>query len=44
MKTILFILKTAGSRLDIPGKNGVTPLQHAKKSGYTAIVKILEER
>lgn len=35
------ILKKAGANLQIPDKNGVTALQHAKNNGFTEIVKIL---
>lgn len=39
---IVQILKDAGSKMDIPDKDGITPLQHAKNSGFTEIVKIIE--
>ncbi|MFB6456824.1 ankyrin repeat domain-containing protein [Chitinophaga sp. Hz27] len=39
---IVKILMAAGTNINIADKDGVTPLQHARKSGYTAIVKILE--
>lgn len=39
---IIQILKDAGSKMDIPDKDGITPLQHAKNRGFTQIVKIIE--
>ncbi|WP_286706065.1 ankyrin repeat domain-containing protein [Flavobacterium sp. 38-13] len=39
---IVQILKDAGSRLDIPDNDGISPLQHAKKRGFKEIVKILQ--
>jgi len=39
---IVRVLKDAGSKMDIPDKDGVTPLQHAKNRGFDAIVKILQ--
>ncbi|HEV7379244.1 MAG TPA: ankyrin repeat domain-containing protein [Dyadobacter sp.] len=39
---IIAILKTAGADLTIPDKDGKSALQHAKSSGYTEIVKILD--
>lgn len=39
---IVQILKDAGSKMDIPDKDGITPLQHAKNRGFTEIVKIIE--
>lgn len=38
---IIQILKNAGANIQIPDKNGVTALQHAKNNGFTEIVKIL---
>lgn len=38
---IIQILKEAGANLQNPDNNGVTALQHAKKRGFTEIVKIL---
>ena len=38
---IIQILKEAGANIKIPDNNGVTALQHAKKRGFTEIVKIL---
>ena len=38
---IIQILKEAGANLQIPDNDGVTALQHAKKRGFTEIVKIL---
>lgn len=40
---IIQILKDAGARLDIPDKDGVTPLQHAKRKGFTEIVALLQK-
>ena len=39
---IVQILKDAGAKMDIPDKNGVTPLQHAERSGYKEIVAIIK--
>lgn len=39
---IVQILKDAGSKMDIPDKDGITPLQHAKNRGFIEIVKIIE--
>lgn len=39
---IIKILKQAGADLNIPDKDGVTALQHAKSLGFKEIVKILE--
>jgi ankyrin repeat protein len=39
---IVKILKQAGADLNIPDKDGVTALQHAKSLGFKEIVKILE--
>ncbi len=39
---IVQILKDAGSKMDIPYKDGISPLQHAKNRGFTEIVKIIE--
>ncbi|HEX2845168.1 MAG TPA: ankyrin repeat domain-containing protein [Chitinophagaceae bacterium] len=38
---IVQILKDAGSKLDIPDHDGVTPLQHAQSRGFKEIVNIL---
>ncbi len=38
---IVQILKEGGANLQIPDYDGVTPLQHAKRRGFTEIVKIL---
>lgn len=38
---IVQILKDAGADITIPDSDGITPLQHAKSRGFTAIVKIL---
>ncbi|SHF67689.1 hypothetical protein SAMN05444483_10210 [Salegentibacter echinorum] len=40
---IVQLLVDAGCDVNIPDKNGITPLQHAKKSGYKNIVEILEK-
>lgn len=40
---IIQILVDAGCNISIPDNNGVTALQHAKKSGFTGIVKVLEK-
>ena len=40
---IVQILKNAGSKMDIPDKDGVTPLQHATNRGFVEIVKIIQE-
>lgn len=40
---IVQILKDAGSKMDIPDNDGVTPLQHAKNRGFDEIVKIIQE-
>lgn len=40
---IVQLLVNAGCDVNIPDKNGITPLQHAKKSGYKEIVAILEK-
>lgn len=39
---IIKILKDAGAKTDIPDKDGITPLEHAQKRGFTEIVKILK--
>ncbi|WP_447637551.1 ankyrin repeat domain-containing protein [Flavobacterium microcysteis] len=39
---IVQILKDAGSRLDIPDSDGVSPLQHAKNRGFKEIVSLLQ--
>lgn len=39
---IVQILKDAGSRMDIPDKDGISPVQHAKNRGFKEIVKIIE--
>lgn len=38
---IVQILKDGGANLQIPDNDGITPLQHAQKRGFTEIVKIL---
>ncbi len=40
---IVQILVDAGSDFNIPDKNGVTALQHARLSGFTEIAKVLEK-
>ena len=40
---IVQLLVDAGSSVNIPDKNGISPLQHAKKRGYKNIVSILEK-
>lgn len=40
---IVQLLVDAGCDVNIPDKNGISPLQHAKKSGYKNIVTILEK-
>lgn len=40
---IIQILKDAGARLDIPDNDGVTPLQHAKRKGFTEIITLLQK-
>ena len=40
---IVQLLVNAGCDVNIPDKDGITPRQHAKKSGYKDIVSILEE-
>jgi ankyrin repeat protein len=39
---IVRLLVDAGANVNIGDRNGVTPLQHARRSGYRAIVAILE--
>ena len=40
---IVQLLVDAGCDVNIPDKNGISPLQHAKKSGYKNIATILEK-
>lgn len=40
---IVQLLVNAGCDVNISDKNGINPLQHAKKSGYKDIVEILEK-
>ena len=40
---IVQLLIKAGCDVNIPDKNGISPLQHAKKSGYKEIVSLLEK-
>ncbi|MHC5202731.1 ankyrin repeat domain-containing protein [Myroides sp. LJL119] len=39
---ILKVLKKAGANMHIADSKGITPLQHAKRLGFTQIVQILE--
>lgn len=39
---IVRMLISAGADKNLPDKDGVTPLEHAKNKGYTSIVKVLE--
>ncbi len=39
---IVQVLKDNGADLNIPDKDGITPLEHAKSLGFKEIVKILE--
>lgn len=39
---IVQILKDAGTNMHIPDHDGVTPLQHARKRGFTEIVNIIQ--
>ena len=39
---IVKILKEAGAKMDIPDKDGITPLQHAKSRGFEEIVNLLK--
>ncbi len=41
---IIQILVDAGCNITIPDKNRVTALQHARNSGFSRIVKVLEKR
>jgi len=41
---IVRLLVEAGVSLNIADREGVTPLQHAKRRGYAAMVRILEAR
>jgi ankyrin repeat protein len=41
---IVRLLVEAGANVDIADREGVTPLQHAKRRGYAAMVRILEAR
>lgn len=40
---IIQILNDAGARLDIPDNDGITPLQHAKRKGFTEIITLLQK-
>lgn len=40
---IVQILKDGGANLTIPDKDGVTPLQHAQRSGFSEIIQILSQ-
>ena len=39
---IVQILKDAGAKMDIPDRDGITPLQHAQQRGFKEIVTILK--
>lgn len=39
---ILKIFKEAGVKMDIPDNGRITPLQHAKSSGFEEIVNLLK--
>lgn len=39
---IVQILKDAGAKMDIPDRDGITPLQHAQQRGYKEIVTIIK--
>ncbi len=39
---IVRLLKDAGAELDIPDHDGITPLQHAQKRGFTEIIELLK--
>jgi uncharacterized protein len=41
---IVRILVDAGANIEIADADGVTPLEHARRSGYNAIVEILSSR
>jgi ankyrin repeat protein len=41
---IVRLLVEAGANVNIADREGVTPLQHAKRRGYAAMVRILEAR
>jgi uncharacterized protein len=41
---ILRLLVEAGANVNIADRDGVTPLQHAKRRGFAAMVRILEAR
>ena len=41
---IVRLLVEAGANVNIADREGVTPLQHAKRRGYVAMVRILEAR
>jgi uncharacterized protein len=41
---IVRLLVEAGANMNIADREGVTPLQHAKRRGYAAMVRILEAR
>jgi ankyrin repeat protein len=40
---IVRILLGAGADRTIPDRDGVTPLEHARRKGYAAIARILEQ-
>ena len=39
---IVQLLVDHGADVNLPDRDGVTPLAHARRSGFTAIVAILE--
>ena len=39
---IVRLLVAAGAKVDIADREGVTPLAHARRRGYSAIVRILQ--
>ena len=40
---IVRLLVAAGADTSLADREGVTPLEHARRSGYAAIARILEE-
>ena len=41
---IVRLLLERGARREIADRDGVTPLEHARRRGYTAMVRLLETR
>ena len=39
---VVRLLVNAGADVNLSDKDGITPLEHAKKKGFTDIIKILE--